>query len=174
MPSSVGHALAGLAVSRLLGGRSHRNWPHVLLSTAADLDIAAAVLRRKQVDYSYRRSHSIGAAIAAGAAIGGAAWLLGSRFVPHAAIGVSAYASHLLLDYYGKGAGSGLPLLWPVSERRFATDRPVFRTINTSRDHFISGLLTKQNLQRVGREIAIIAPAVIASGLLRRRDRSSP
>lgn len=172
MPSSVGHVLAGLAVSRLIGGRLREHWPHVLLATAADLDIAAALLRRTQVDYGYRRSHSVGAALAAGAVMGGAAWLIGGRFVPHALMGASAYASHLLLDYFGKVSGSGLPLLWPVSHRRFSSDRPLFRTINSRTDHFISGLLTKRNLQRVGREVVIMTPAVIVSGLLRRSDRS--
>lgn len=170
MPSSIGHALAGLAVSRLLGGSTSTSWPYAVLATTPDLDIAVGVLRGRRIDYSYRRSHSIGAAVAAGAVAGGAAWLLGGRFLTHCLRGISVYSSHLMLDYFGKGEGSGLPLLWPVSRRRFTTRRPVFGTINSRMDRFVRGLLTRRNLKRVGREVAIIGPAVIVSGFVRGRS----
>lgn len=166
MPSSVGHILAGVAVSRLLGGCRRERLECVLLATAADLDIAAARLRGRRVDYSYRRSHSVGAALAAGAALGGHRWLRGGRFVPHALRGTAAYGSHLLLDYFGKDADSGLPLLWPFSPRRFFADHQVFGTIVGSRDRFLRGLLTIRNLKRVGREVAMLAPIPIALRLL--------
>jgi hypothetical protein len=165
--------LAGVAVSRVFGGRPREHCAHALLATAADLDIAAARLRGRRIDYAYRRSHSIGAALAAGAAIGGARWLRGGLFVPLALRGSAAYASHLLLDYFGKEADSGLPLLWPLSKRRFVTDHQLFETIVSSREHFVRGLLTLRNLKRVGREVAMIAPVVIASGLLGGRDLTS-
>ncbi len=169
MPSSVGHALAGLAVSRLFGEQN--NWLYVLLATSADLDIAAAALRHRPVDYGRRRSHSIGGALAVGAASGGAAWLAGGAFVSSAAKGATAYATHLALDYFGKEADEGLPLFWPFSSRTFAAERPIFRTIYSSRDHFIRGLLTRRNLRRILREIAIVAPAVVMTDLVRRSGR---
>lgn len=170
MPSTFGHMLAGAAVSSLFGGDLRAYCADALLATAADLDIAAALLRGRRVDYACRRSHSLGAALAAGTALGGTCWLRGGPFVPSVFRGTAAYASHLLLDYFGKEAGSGLPLLWPLSKRRFVTDHQLFATIVSSRDHFVRGLLTFRNVKRVGREVAIIAPVVIAFALLGDRD----
>lgn len=166
MPSSIGHALAGYAAVRLAGGRLRANWPHVLAATAPDLDILFDVLREKQTDYHNRHSHSAGAALAAGFVLGGCAWLAGRPFGANALKGMTAYASHLALDYFGKEAEDGLPLLWPFSHRRLAASRPVFRTIYSRRGGFFSGLLTRHNLQKIGREIVILSPVVAASTLI--------
>lgn len=166
MPSSIGHALAGYAATRLLGGRLRSDWIHVLAATAPDLDIVASVLRDRAINYRNRRSHSAGAALTAGVLIGGVSRLAGRRFLPAMIKGTAAYTSHLVLDYYGKEAEDGLPLLWPFSGRRVASRRPVFKTIYSRRGRFFSGLVTRRNLRRIGREVAILAPAALGAALL--------
>lgn len=168
MPSSVGHILAGLSVVRLSGGTLRSDWPYVLLASVPDLDVVASVVRRKPVDYRNRRSHSAGAALAAAAAAGMAARLLGKPFLPAASKGGACYASHLVLDYFGKEAADGLPLLWPFSHRRLSARRPVFRTIYSYRDNFFAGLLNRRNMKKVLREAAIVAPFLVAADLTRR------
>lgn len=166
MPSSIGHALAGYAVTRLFGHRMRTGWVYVLAATAPDLDIIVSVLGDRPIDYAHRRSHSTGAALAAGAVLGGWSWMRGRRFLPHALYGTAAYASHLVLDYFGKEAQDGLPLLWPFSERRLSAKRPLFKTIYSRREQFFSGLATKRNLHRIAREVAILAPAVLAAAIV--------
>lgn len=150
---------------RGFGGRLKNDWMLLVPATAPDLDILVGVLRERPVDYSNRRSHSLGAAVAAGLIMGGWARLLGRRFLPGAVMGTAAYASHLALDYMGKEAEDGIPLLWPLSHRRISTDRPIFRTIHSRRDNFFRGLITRRNLRRVGRELAILSPVVLVGVL---------
>lgn len=166
MPSSIGHALAGWAVTRALGGRAAHDWPHVVAAVAPDFDILLGVARGATVDYKDRRTHSAGAALAAGAVLGGLSWLARGRFMPGGIRGSAAYASHIALDFFGKDAEEGLPLLWPFSRKLYATSHPVFRTIYSRRGHFISGLLTTRNVRKVGREIAIILPAVLLAEII--------
>ena len=166
MPSSIGHALAGYATVRLVGGRLRSNWPHVLAATAPDLDIIFGILRDRPIDYRNRYSHSACSSLAAGLVLGGFALMAGRSFVANALIGTAAYASHLALDYFGKEAEDGLPLLWPFSNRRLAADRPVFRTIYSRRGGFFTGLITRRNLRKMGREVVILAPVVAASTLI--------
>lgn len=168
MPSSVGHILAGFAVTRVgvvdrSDGSIHRTWPFALLAATPDLDVLIDVFRRRRIDYTHRRSHSLGAALAAGAATGLVARALGGRFLAPMIRGTASYTSHLLLDYFGKDAADGLPLLWPVSEHHFAADRPLFRTIYTTKGHFLTGLMTRRNVKKIGREIGIIAPFALAA-----------
>lgn len=140
---------------------------HVLAATAPDLDIVVSVLGDRPINHTNRRSHSAGAALTAGAVLGGWAWMRGRRFLPNALKGTTAYASHLVLDYFGKEARDGLPLFWPFSERQLSAKRPLFKTIYSRRGQFFSGLVTKRNLHQVGREVAILAPAVLAAAIVR-------
>ncbi len=168
MPSSVGHILGGLAVSRAAGSTLRKDWPYVLLAASPDLDIALTALRRRRIDYSNRRSHSIGAALAVGTAVGILARLGGDSFLRAASKSGAAYASHLVLDYFGKESADGLPLLWPLSDRRLAARRPIFRTIYSKRDRFFAGLLSRRNLRKVVRETAIVVPFILVAGLFGR------
>lgn len=168
MPSSVGHILAGLAVTRITGGTLRHDWPYVMLSAAPDLDIAFAAMRNRPIDYRNRRSHSVGAALAVGTAAGLLVRLAGGRFLPAVSKSSASYASHLVLDYFGKEAADGLPLLWPVSDRRIAARRPIFRTIYSRKDRFFAGLLSRRNLGRVLRETAIVMPFIVAADLIGR------
>lgn len=168
MPSSVGHILGGLVVSRFSGKTLRQDWPYVLLAAAPDLDIALTVVRKRPLDYRNRRSHSVGAALAVGTAVGILARLSGGRFLPAASRASASYASHLVLDYFGKEAADGLPFLWPISNRRLAASRPVFRTIYSKRDRFIAGLINRRNLAKAVRETAIIVPFVVAADIVSR------
>jgi len=173
MPSSIGHILAGLAVSRFRIARSSgespgEDWPYALLAATPDLDVIADIVRRRPVHYHNRRSHSLGAALAAGVATGLMSLAFGGRFLPKMLKGAASYSSHLLLDYFGKEAEDGLPLLWPMSDHHFAAGRPIFRTIYTKKGRFFTGLMTRRNMRKVAREIAIIAPLVFIADLLTR------
>ncbi len=153
-------------MTRVLGGRAAENWPHVVAAIAPDVDVLVGIVRGMPVDYRNRRSHSAGAALAAGAVLGGLSWIVGRRFMPGGIKGSAAYASHIALDYFGKEAEDGLPLFWPFSGKLFAASHPVFRTIYSRRGHFVIGLLTSRNVRKIGREIAIILPAVLLAEIM--------
>lgn len=138
----------------------------MIAAIAPDFDILIAVVRGGDVDYKNRRSHSAGATVAAGLLCGGLSRLVNGRFLRGALRGSAAYASHIVLDYFGKEAEDGLPLLWPLSDQLYAAPHPVFGTIYSRRGHFIRGLLTKRNLYRIRREVAIIFPAVLAAEVI--------
>ncbi len=171
MPSSVGHILAGLAISRLTGRSLQRDWPIVAVAAAPDLDVVVDALRDRPTDYRNRPSHTAGAALFAAASIGTISKLSGGPFFSTAARAGASYASHLVLDYFGKESQDGLPLLRPFSTRRFAARRPVFRTIYSRHGRFFTGLLTRRNLRKIARETAILAPYVVAADVIGRLRR---
>jgi membrane-bound metal-dependent hydrolase YbcI (DUF457 family) len=136
MPSPVGHALAALAVYAAASPR-HAAWPDrrslavaVGAALAPDLDLLLRFVDGR--NHHQAESHSIGAALLAGLAVGLLARL--ARW-PRAgwlgALATLAWSSHLLLDYLGRDTHPpiGLLALWPFSAAYVKFPWPLFLDI---------------------------------------------
>ena len=179
MPSSIAHALAGVATAwtadLVPGSRTGRSAPRpaswyaragngltaacALLAVIPDLDLVLRVHRTF--------THSVCAVILVG--LGAAAFALNTnRPIARLALMCSgAYATHLLLDWLAADALSpyGIQLLWPFSDRWFISDWHVFRT--TERRHFLTAVVFGENLRTVAQEIAILGPLLVGLWLVR-------
>ena len=175
MPSPLGHTLAGLAVAELFQYREGRvRRQAMLMANAADLDMLPGVLTRRHPGAAHGRvSHSFGAALVAGVLAGGLAKARGRRFGPRFLQATAAYGSHVALDYFGKEPEDGLPVWWPVSERRHASTRRWFKTIlSHSKKHgFWKGLLNRSNVEALAREGAVTVPAFLLARAIGKRLR---
>ncbi len=183
MPSPLGHTLAGYALARLMAPGSRTGTVQTL--TAAnlpDLDYLVGFATGEGGRAHGGPSHSLGAALLCGAAAG----LLtpGKRFGATFGLVTAAYTSHVLLDYLSKVApdeeddsDEGVPLLWPLTSRRFAAPRQVFLTIETTgrraltlrRPLTLRRLLNRHNARALLREAAALLPAVALVEAFRRR-----
>jgi len=167
MPSPVGHALGGLIVALALPPRP--------LGTAGSLGTLgtialAAVL--PDIDFAWgghnRETHSLGAAILAGAAV--LMWTRGRH--PRLALAVTlAWSTHVLFDWLGSDDTPplGVMALWPLTSAFYFADAFVFEAI--SRRYWLPNFVS-HNLFAVGKEIAMLAPVAWALLWLRKRLES--
>jgi inner membrane protein len=179
MPSSVGHALAGVAAAwtadLVPGDRAWRTAPPdaswyrragngltvacLALAAAPDLDL---------LFHSHRRiTHSIGAAILAGIVAAIAAAKLRRPIVRVALMCAGAYATHLVLDWLAADnlPPYGIQMFWPFSDAWVISGWDLFR--QTERRHFLSAATIWTNSQAILQEIAILGPPVLALWLIR-------
>jgi inner membrane protein len=173
MPSPLGHALAGIAAGWLLdppragaGGRLAFSLRHAVIlgfaGMAPDLDLL--------VGAHSGPTHGLGAAVLAGSlalmlARPGAGQ---SRRVLFACAVALAYSSHTLLDWLGHDTTPpiGIMALWPFSREYFESPLHIFEAI--TRRYWLPGFW-RHNLPAMARELAIIAPVLLAVFVLRRR-----
>jgi membrane-bound metal-dependent hydrolase YbcI (DUF457 family) len=136
MASPVGHAAVGVAVASVVAkvtgtSGSAALWiGAVIASGIPDLDVAFPLLGFSK-RFHRHASHSL-LVIAAQIAL---LFVLAPRIAPSLATGVlwawsAALVFHPLLDVVATGPklgkiGWGIPLLWPLSRRRFFVTRPV-------------------------------------------------
>ena len=135
----------------------------VFWANAPDVDMLVGLRKKNPGAWHGHQTHSLGAALAAGVVAGALAKLSGGKFVPSFLESTGAYASHLLLDYLGKQTGDGMPLLWPLSDRQWASDQAWFATI-TSRSRvrgFLLGLLSERNLRAAAWEVGSLLPVYL-------------
>ncbi len=59
-------------------------------------------------------------------------WLTGGRWLFHAVIGCTCYASHILLDFFTWGRG--VQLFWPITQTRFSAPLHLFYGVRHSED----------------------------------------
>jgi inner membrane protein len=177
VPSPLGHALAGLAAGWLIAPPATRReavgWGTLFAfaAMAPDLDLVAGVHRGP--------SHSLGAAVAAGALTWIASAALSRRQMegerqgggarPHGrrALAVAAaYATHTLLDWLSADSSApfGIMALWPLTDNYYESSWHVF--LATSRRYGRPDFWTV-NLHAVVRELAILVP--VAAGVARLR-----
>ena len=173
MPTSVGHALAGLSVSWSSDAIRKRKTRALAIACA----LAAASPDLDILFHQHRRyTHSVGAAGIAGLCV----WLIlrlkqrrslqpDSIAPRYAAITVgAAYGTHVLLDWLGKDSFPpyGLMALWPFSTRFYISGANLFMEISRRYwrpEEFIFG-----NLAAIGWEIAFIGPIALLAWLTRR------
>jgi membrane-bound metal-dependent hydrolase YbcI (DUF457 family) len=169
VPSPVGHALGGAIVALVtlrpgLGawglGLGKSAWPVVIAAVAPDVDFLWG--RHNQ------ETHSLGAAIAAGAIA--FAWKRDARL----AVAVTlAWVSHVLFDWLGSDTTPplGVMALWPLSSEYYFSNAFFFEAI--SRRYWLDNFIT-HNLWAVAREILILGPvlALVIAFRWRARPRS--
>ena len=172
MPSPIGHALAGLAAGWMITapvtGRRRAGVQAVVFALAAtvpDFDLLGGTHRGP--------SHSLAAAVIAGAATWVAStWLWSRRPSPGGESGegpplrwalavAAAYATHTLLDWLGSDSSDpvGIMALWPMTTDYYASDSHVFMSI--WRRYWTPGFWTHNTLA-VARELAILGPVALA------------
>ena len=163
MPSPIGHALAGIAVSWTVAPRAGRRLTLAAagLGALADIDLVLPVQHRTV-------THSVGAVIAATII----AAVVTSRVTRLPAgrvvlVCAAAYASHLLLDWLGVDHyfPYGLTVLWPFSDRFYISGWDVFR--QTARQHLFTWSSLIVNVQAIAQEVALLGPIVWALWLVR-------
>ena len=129
MPTSLGHALGGLAACALVGGRTTPSisvwrwrlpllWFCVLLSVLPDVDLLLGKHRGV--------THTIGATVVVGVLI---ALFDGRRAVWFA--GSSAYGTHVLLDWLGTDTSGklGVMALWPFNDTFYLSSLQWFQAV---------------------------------------------
>lgn len=166
MPSPVGHALGGLIVALALPPRP--------LGTAGSLGTLgtialAAVL--PDIDFAWgghnRETHSLGAAILAGAAV--LMWTRGRH--PRLALAVTlAWSTHVLFDWLGSDDTPplGVMALWPLTNAFYFADAFVFEAI--SRRYWLPNF-AGHNAWAVVKETLILGPPLLLLTALRWRAR---
>jgi membrane-bound metal-dependent hydrolase YbcI (DUF457 family) len=180
MPSPIGHALAGIAVSwaadLVPGDRAWRSAPRTGtwyqragggltllcagLGAAPDLDLVYPGHHRSF-------SHGIGAVLCVGLV---AVMLAANAKRPVVRVAImctAAYASHLLLDWLGADQypPHGLQLLWPFNGRWFISGLDVFTQTELTRFWTPGPFLT--NARAIAQEFAILGPIAVALWLAR-------
>jgi inner membrane protein len=175
MPSPLGHVLGGVAAGWLVagaparGGRSAARvrtaMTYACLGALPDIDLLIGVHRGP--------THSIGAAVIAGIAVGVVRYLGGHPRSMRATLTVAvacaaAFGSHVLLDWLSSdnSAPIGIMALWPLDHTYYASDLHVFMAI--SRRYYHGWTFVWQNLLAIAREVAILGPIVAIVGVGRR------
>jgi inner membrane protein len=173
--SPIGHALAGVAVAwgadLFAGDRRWRLAPRSAswFARAGDgLTLACAALAAApDLDLPFGRFHRTAthslvsvAIVAAGAFLVALRLRLPARRV--AVMCAAAWGTHLLLDWLSADHSipQGIQLLWPFDDRWFISGWDVFS--GSERRRLFSAPTMKRNLLALAREIAILAPVVIA------------
>lgn len=165
MPTPVGHALAGVALGWLIEGRQALLTRAGALTTVAYGMVAASPDLDLLLETHRGPMHGVGFAAIAWLS----AWVLTRRARTAAAFGL-AYGSHVLLDWLGTDTTPpiGLMALWPFSREYYESPFHIFMAV--SRRYWLSEFWT-YNFRVLVRELLILGPAVLATGLLRGRLR---
>lgn len=170
MPSPVGHLIAGHIVYSV----QNPHFPNkyvlvgVLFSAlAADLDFLPGVMLNDPNRFHHGITHSLGAACFYGVALWGVLkyWRV-SRALLLALLFTSAYASHLVLDFFSVDTSDprGIPLLWPLVHTYYSAPVPLF--LNVQRPHggtasLLAGAFSSHNLLTVLWEVVVLVPFAI-------------
>jgi inner membrane protein len=176
MASPIGHSLAGYAVARQGVDRREQLGLVLLcivMANAPDLDVLPGLLVGTPALYHQGISHSLGAGLIVSAAVALLYRWRGQSFALVFACCLSAYSSHLLLDFFCRDGRPpyGIPLLWPLSGQTFLSPVPLLfgfhHTSETSATvgTWLAGIFDIRNLAEIALEIALIAPFT----LLKRR-----
>src|SRR5205809_6237507 len=173
MPSSVGHALAGVAAAwsadLVPGNRAWRTAPRsaswyrragdgltvvcLLLAAIPDLDLL--------VHFHRTVTHSIGAVMFVGMVAAIIAMRSRRPIVRVALMCAGAYATHLVLDWVAADSlpPYGIQAFWPFSNAWVISGWDLFR--QTERRHFLSAATILINMRSVGHDIAMLAPVLV-------------
>ena len=177
MPTPIGHSLAGLTVQLASGKRPARH--HItsallvlIVASLPDIDFIPGYLSAEPRAYHWGPTHSLFAAVLVGCAFGCFARYQRRSFTPVFLLMTAVYASHLLLDcLLGPGAPSlGLQIFWPFNTDRWMMPWAVFRMAPNTIESIgpVGALFTREILPVVGREILVLGPALLLTGILAR------
>jgi inner membrane protein len=172
MPTPIGHAIAGLVVNKLTR-KSTVDLSEaalcIFMANAPDLDWIPGILTGRPALYHQGISHSFGISILGSLLVAAAFHLTGRSFKRAFLIGLLAYSSHLLLDFFGLDSREpiGIPLLWPLLDQTFNSPIALFLNVqhvpsdqSTVQD-LINGLLSWHNLLTIVVEVAVVGPFLL-------------
>ena len=170
MPTSIGHALGGIAaawIGDLVPGR--RAWrtappsdPWYARAGAGLTLTCAALAIAPDLDLLFhwhrRSTHSVSAAIAIGAFAAVMAACRSRPIVRVALMCAGAYGTHVLLDWLAVDvyAPYGIQALWPFSDGWYISNVGMFR--QTQLRLFWAPPVLRQNALTVAQELAILGP----------------
>ncbi|MBX2862468.1 MAG: metal-dependent hydrolase [Leptolyngbyaceae cyanobacterium MAG.088] len=141
MPSPIAHAVSGYAIVRgIAPSRVYKLWPlalyAVFVAIAADFDFVPHIVAG--IDTHRGFTHSLAFAIAFSVIVSRLmSQRTSTKWVRLFTLTLMIYGSHLLLDFFTQG-GSGVPLLWPVSNQTFQAAFPLFPAVHHSNGVFDS------------------------------------
>ena len=174
MPSPVGHALGGLIVGLVMAPRAFGTLgtnPLGTSGTVRTLGTLACAAVLPDIDFAWgghnRETHSLGAAILAGAAV--LTWTRGRN--PRLALAVTlAWSTHVLFDWLGSDDTSplGVMALWPLTSDFYFANAFVFEAI--SRRYWLPNFVS-HNAWAVIKETLILGPPFLLLTALRWRGR---
>jgi membrane-bound metal-dependent hydrolase YbcI (DUF457 family) len=179
MPTSIGHAVAGVAAAwgadLVPGNRAWRTAPasaswYRRAGNGLTLGCAAlGALPDADLFFHAHRTvtHSVGAVIVVGVCAAAIAARAKRPIARVALMCAAAYATHLLLDYFAVDnvAPRGIEALWPFTRAWYISGWDVF--LGTERRHFFSLATIWINTRAGLRELLILAPITLAIWLVR-------
>ncbi|MEL6492139.1 MAG: metal-dependent hydrolase [Cyanobacteria bacterium J06634_6] len=174
MPSPIAHSASGYLLSRLpiakntLPGKVMTLTPitalyGIFVSNLPDLDFVPQVITG--IRFHRGPSHSILAALLVSALL----TLIVHQVRRHARYRslfittLGFYGVHIFMDLFTAG-GSGLPLLWPLSDRTFRAPFSIFPAVHHSR-----GLLDPSHFTFISIELLYIVAVFLAIGIIKSR-----
>lgn len=137
MPSPIAHAVSGYVLAKgLEPAKVCKLWPlaayAVFVAIAADFDFIPQVLTGIQTHRGF--THSLSFALIFSIVISALATRSSLFRAFHygrlCALTLLLYGSHLVLDFFTNG--SGIPLLWPISEMRVQSAITIFPAVRHS------------------------------------------
>jgi inner membrane protein len=170
MPSTIGHALAGVTVAWAADALAPDSKPSQERSSALTV-AAAAIASAPDLDlvFDVHRTvtHSIGATILVAAVAATVAVITRAPVLRIATVCAAAHASHIFLDWLSvdRFPPYGLQALWPFSHEWFISGKDWFR--QTDHTHALTRQGMRTNLLAVGQEVAILGPIAWGVWLVR-------
>ena len=139
MATPLGHALAGIAAGSLAAPPEgllpprREVWLLAFLGAAPDLDFLPGLLSGAPSAFHHGPSHSLGFTLLAALVMG--LWgMRQGRFWRWALVGLAAYGSHVLIDYFTADnlAPFGMPVWWPLDSEYTMAHHPLFMAVDRS------------------------------------------
>ena len=178
MPSPIGHALAGIAVGCVVGGRASGLSPLCSFGWAALFqrrDCIAVLLFGllgilPDTDFIFgqhsKYTHSIGAVILIGALV---LACVGWSYLNTALAASGAYGSHVLLDWLGTDTTVpyGVMALWPFTDAYFLSGQEWFPTV--CREYWLTNCWL-ENIRGALWELILLGPVAAIALYTRKFD----
>jgi inner membrane protein len=170
MPSTIGHALAGVTV--VWAADALAPDPKLSQERSSTLTVAAAAIAAAPdldllFDVHRTVTHSIGATMLVAVVAAVVAMMTGAPVLRVAIVCAAAHASHIFLDWLSmdRFPPYGLQALWPFSSEWYISGRDWFR--QTDHTHALTRQGMRTNALAVAQEIAILGPIAWGAWLVR-------
>jgi len=170
MPSTIGHALAGVTVVWAADALAPN--PKLSQERSSALTVAAAAIASAPdldllFDVHRTVTHSIGATITVAIAAAIVATLVRAPVLRIAVVCAAAHASHIFIDWLSvdRFPPYGLQALWPFSHEWYISGKDWFR--QTDHTHALTRQGMRTNVLAVAQEVAILGPIAYGVWLVR-------
>ncbi len=181
MPSPIGHSLMGYTVYLAASPKKRGMRKRLLLfsliaANIPDLDFLPGLIMGELRRYHHGASHSILFSMLFGLMIGVVYKIIcGDGFKKGFVLACVLYLSHIILDYFVRSPGRGVPLFWPFYDGYFMTSVVVFPYFDylSSDGTSFGGILSLHNLKTITVEAGIIFLFLLAVLLWRNNSVKS-